>query len=54
MVCPTVPPKVIRALPLFMVSARAPSIVVVAPLKTMAASLDVKVMAPVDSVIGPV
>ena len=52
--CPTVPPKVIRAVPLLMVRSRAPLIVVVEPLNTIAASVDASVIAPVESVTGPV
>ena len=51
---PTTPPKLIVDVPAFTVSALAPSMVVVTPLKLMAALVELKLIACVDNVIGPV
>ena len=51
---PTTPPNVIRALPLLIVRACAPLMVELEPLKVIAASVEARLIAPVDKVIGPV
>ena len=51
---PIMPPNVINPEPELIVKSLAPLIVVVEPLKLMVVSVDVNVMACVESVIGPV
>ena len=51
---PTMPPNVINPEPELIIKSLAPLIVVVEPLKLMVVSVDVNVIACVESVIGPV
>ena len=51
---PIKPPKLIVPLPVLIVKSWPPLIVLVDPLNVMLASVELKVIAPVDNVIGPV